>query len=108
MSWRRLARLEIVSFLLFHPRQITDLPGWTDEALLFLETQQDISSVCGILRERHPELSVYNWLCDQEWNGPVGERGLPPHNSPAGPKPRSQRSVDAGVTIRHELPDADR
>jgi GT2 family glycosyltransferase len=49
------------------------IPGWTEEAISFLEPRRDISSVCGILRERHPERSVYNWLCDQEWNGPVGE-----------------------------------
>jgi hypothetical protein len=29
--------------------------------------------VCGRRRERFPERSVYNWLCDREWDGPVGE-----------------------------------
>jgi hypothetical protein len=29
--------------------------------------------VCGRLRERHPELSVYNWMCQHEWDRPIGE-----------------------------------
>jgi GT2 family glycosyltransferase len=28
--------------------------------------------VCGRRRERHPEASVYNRLCDREWNTPIG------------------------------------
>ncbi len=29
--------------------------------------------MCGRLRERFPEQSIYNMLCDIEWDGPVGE-----------------------------------
>ena len=29
--------------------------------------------VFGRLRERHPERSIYNALCDDEWNTPIGE-----------------------------------
>jgi len=25
-------------------------------------------------RKREPERSIYNWLCDREWSGPVGVR----------------------------------
>jgi glycosyltransferase involved in cell wall biosynthesis len=32
-----------------------------------------VAAVCGIIREREPERSIYNWLCHQEWNGPLGE-----------------------------------
>jgi hypothetical protein len=45
---------------------------WHQQALSFLESHEDVAVVCG-RRERYPERSVYNWLCDQEWNGPVGE-----------------------------------
>jgi hypothetical protein len=31
-----------------------------------------VAAVCGRRRERHPEASVYNRLCDIEWNTPVG------------------------------------
>ncbi len=30
-------------------------------------------AVCGRRRERYPERSIYNRLCDFEWDGPVGE-----------------------------------
>ena len=47
--------------------------GWTDAAASLLETKSDVAAVCGLLREREPERSIYNWLCEQEWNGPIGE-----------------------------------
>jgi glycosyltransferase involved in cell wall biosynthesis len=47
--------------------------GWCDAAVSFLEASPDVAAVCGILREREPERSIYNWLCHQEWNGPIGE-----------------------------------
>jgi GT2 family glycosyltransferase len=49
------------------------IEGWADSALSFLESHDNVAAVCGRRRERHPQRSVYNWLCDQEWNGPVGE-----------------------------------
>ena len=48
-------------------------PGWTDAAILFLSERPDIAAVCGKLRERYPDRSIYNWLCQQEWNGPIGD-----------------------------------
>ena len=33
----------------------------------------DVAAVAGRLRERHPEQSIYNWLCDREWDRPAGE-----------------------------------
>lgn len=34
---------------------------------------RDIGAVCGKTRELYPQKSPYNWLADQEWNGPAGE-----------------------------------
>lgn len=48
-------------------------PGWLDRARAELDARPDAAVVCGRLRERHPEASVYNRLCDIEWDGPVGE-----------------------------------
>jgi len=48
-------------------------PGWLAEARRFLEARADLAVACGRLRERRPEASVYNQLCDIEWNTPVGE-----------------------------------
>jgi GT2 family glycosyltransferase len=47
--------------------------GWTDQALLFLESHPDVAVVCGRRRERFPDRSVYNWLRDRDWDGPLGE-----------------------------------
>lgn len=49
------------------------LPDWPATALEFLESRPDVAAVCGRLRERYPDRSVYNWLCDKEWDRPVGE-----------------------------------
>jgi glycosyltransferase involved in cell wall biosynthesis len=49
------------------------VPGWLGTALSFLRQRKDVAIVCGRRRERHPEISVYNRLCDLEWNTPVGE-----------------------------------
>lgn len=48
-------------------------PRWTETAMRFLDSRPDVAAVCGRLRERHPERSVYNWLCDREWDRPPGE-----------------------------------
>ena len=49
------------------------IKSWPEKAASFLDTHADVAAVAGQLRERHPEQSIYNWLCDQEWNGPTGE-----------------------------------
>jgi len=47
--------------------------AWPARAACFLEARAEIGAVCGRRRERWPERSIYNWLCDQEWDGPAGE-----------------------------------
>ena len=47
--------------------------GWLNKAVLFLNERRDIAIVCGRRRERFPNHSVYNLLCDIEWDTPVGE-----------------------------------
>lgn len=49
------------------------IPGWTEQALSFLESHADVAVVSGRRRERYPDRSVYNWLRDRDWDGPVGE-----------------------------------
>lgn len=48
-------------------------PGWLDASVAFLREHADVAMVCGRLRERFPERSLYNRLCDMEWDTPVGE-----------------------------------
>jgi GT2 family glycosyltransferase len=47
-------------------------PGWIAAARDFLVQIPQAAVVCGRRRERHPDASVYNRLCDTEWDTPVG------------------------------------
>ncbi|MEB3358011.1 MAG: glycosyltransferase [Synechococcales bacterium] len=47
--------------------------GWIKSATQVLAGQADCAVVCGRRRERFPEQSIYNLLCDIEWDTPVGE-----------------------------------
>lgn len=47
--------------------------GWLTVALPFLQSSKDAAVAFGRRRERFPEASVYNRLCDWEWDRPVGE-----------------------------------
>lgn len=45
---------------------------WIGEAVAWLEANPSAAVACGRRRERHPRQSVYNLLCDIEWDTPVG------------------------------------
>lgn len=47
--------------------------GWIEAAMYFLASNPTVGAVCGRRRERFPEASFYNRLCDEEWNTPIGE-----------------------------------
>jgi len=47
--------------------------GWLETASAYLEQYDDVAVVCGRRRERYPQSSVYNMLCDIEWNTATGE-----------------------------------
>ena len=47
--------------------------GWLKAAVDFVRGRNDVAVVCGRRRERHPSASVYNRLCDIEWDTPIGE-----------------------------------
>ena len=49
------------------------LEGWLSFALAYLEVNKTYAIVAGRRFEKFPEASVYNLLCDLEWNTPVGE-----------------------------------
>jgi GT2 family glycosyltransferase len=48
-------------------------PDWLTQAHAFLDANERVAAVCGRRRERFPQASVYNRLCDLEWNTPIGE-----------------------------------
>jgi glycosyltransferase involved in cell wall biosynthesis len=47
--------------------------GWIEAALQHLESSPDCVVVCGRRRERYPERSIFNRMCDREWDTPVGD-----------------------------------
>ena len=49
------------------------VPGFVEAALRVMVENPRMGVVCGRRRERHREASVYNVLCDMEWNTPVGD-----------------------------------
>lgn len=62
-----------IEFVQFVDGDCEVVEGWLEKALQELLTQPDVGVVCGRRRERFPESTVYNQLCDIEWNTPVGE-----------------------------------
>ena len=47
--------------------------SWIMTSARFLSSHPEVAVVCGRLRERFPEHSIYNRLCDIEWDTPIGE-----------------------------------
>lgn len=46
---------------------------WIGAALAFMACHPDATVVCGRRREKFPDASIYNRLCDREWNTPIGQ-----------------------------------
>src|SRR6185312_216286 len=73
-GFRRLREIQAnVRYVQFVDGDCEIVGGWIQAATSFLDQRPDIGAVCGRRRERFPAASVYNWLCDQEWDGPAGE-----------------------------------
>ncbi len=49
------------------------ISGWVHQALMFLENNPKVAVVNGVLNERFPNKSIYNFLCDAEWKLSIGE-----------------------------------
>jgi GT2 family glycosyltransferase len=74
-GFRRLIRIRPdLQYVFFVDGDCEVVAGWVDVATRFLDSRPDVAAVCGRLRERHPDKSVYNLLCDIEWESfPLGE-----------------------------------
>lgn len=49
------------------------IENWIDIGIKSLEADRSLCAVSGRLHERYPKHSLYNALCDHEWNTPVGK-----------------------------------
>jgi len=62
-----------IEFVQFVDGDCELVPGWLEAAVRFLQDRPDVAAVCGRHRERYSERTIYNRLCDLEWDTPVGE-----------------------------------
>ncbi len=67
-----MALLDGVDFVLFVDGDCVLQPGFIAAALRTFALHPAAVVVCGRRREAHPAASVYNRLCDAEWDTPVG------------------------------------
>ena len=73
-GWNRLlSRWPETGFVHFVDGDCELIEGWLPAALEFLAAHSQAAAVCGRRRERFPRKSVFNRLCETEWNTPVGE-----------------------------------
>jgi cellulose synthase/poly-beta-1,6-N-acetylglucosamine synthase-like glycosyltransferase len=61
-----------IQFIQFIDGDCTLRDNWISKARAFLDHHEDVAIVCGRRRERHPDVSVYNKICDIEWDTPIG------------------------------------
>jgi GT2 family glycosyltransferase len=48
-------------------------PQWLEESAAFLTEHDRVAIVFGRRREQHPERTIFNALCDREWDGQPGQ-----------------------------------
>ena len=62
-----------IKFVQFVDGDCEVVEGWIERAKRELDAQPNVAVVCGRRRERFPDISIYNRLCDMEWDTPIGE-----------------------------------
>lgn len=73
-GFRRLIELAPdIRFVQFVDGDCIAADGWIRFAANFLETNSDIAIVCGRREELYPHASIYNRLCDFEWDTKIGD-----------------------------------
>lgn len=62
-----------LKFIQFVDGDCEVLDGWIEQSVLFLQNNPQVAIVNGVLKERFPDKTIYNRLCDIEWKTLVGE-----------------------------------
>jgi GT2 family glycosyltransferase len=70
---RLIERHPEVEFVQFIDGDCELVPDWIERGLTALLADPELVAVCAQRKERFPEASPFNRLCDLEWNTPVGE-----------------------------------
>lgn len=72
-GWRQLLEHEPeTAFIQFVDGDCEVEAGWFSKAISAIMADDSLAIVFGRRRERFPERSIYNRLCDDEWNVPIG------------------------------------
>lgn len=75
-GYRRLKETRAPAFVQFVDGDCEIARGWLETAQDFLENHEDAAVAAGHVREKFPERTIYNRLCDREWAGPAGETAM--------------------------------
>lgn len=70
---RRLLELAPVKLVQFVDGDCEVIAGWLDQAIEVFSKENDVAVICGRCCERFRNASIYNRLCDLEWDAPTGE-----------------------------------
>jgi glycosyltransferase involved in cell wall biosynthesis len=62
-----------IEFVQFVDGDCRIVEGWLKHAVREFLSQSEVVAVCGRRQEEYPDNSIYNRLCDIEWNTPIGE-----------------------------------
>ena len=74
LGFARLLELDPdIEFVQFVDGDCEVVDGWLDRAYNELTATPEVATVCGRRRERYPEATIYNQLCDIEWDTAIGE-----------------------------------
>ncbi len=68
-----LSRYPDTEFIQFIDGDCQLYPDWITAAVDILSVNPHYAIICGRRKERFPERSIYNRLCDIEWNTPLGD-----------------------------------
>jgi glycosyltransferase involved in cell wall biosynthesis len=72
--WKLLQMHSGLDYVFFVDGDCEVVSGWVNLAVDFLGQNPKVAVVFGYRRERHPDASVYNRICDLEWQDiPLGE-----------------------------------
>lgn len=61
-----------VKFVQFVDGDCEVVNTWLEKAIKTFEENEALAVVCGRRKERYPNKTFYNFMCDLEWNTPVG------------------------------------
>lgn len=72
-GFEQLEKTGAPTFVQFVDGDCAVIDGWIETAAQFLRDNDKVAVACGAVREKFPERSIFNRLCDREWATPEGE-----------------------------------